>query len=161
VHDAGKHFACSLATYSHCYFNDDDWLNIYIDSLYTKYLDCCTDTVKGGRSPIGVEDRVGGRIASNTMPIIHLEHRRWRVSDPGLLNPLSALELSSTVNVSNRYRYAYWIYVAGNGFLCAASFLDAILDTTKCCPSFVDARASTRFRYVLFDLVKFLSGASK
>jgi len=28
VHDAGKHFACAMATYDTCYFNDDDWLNV-------------------------------------------------------------------------------------------------------------------------------------
>lgn len=72
VHDAGKHFACSMASNEHCYFNDDDWLNIYMDSLYTKYLECCSGS--GGH---------GGRIVSNTMPIIHLEHRRWRFENPG------------------------------------------------------------------------------
>ncbi|ORY89310.1 hypothetical protein BCR35DRAFT_300439 [Leucosporidium creatinivorum] len=73
VHDAGKHFGCSMASNEHCYFNDDDWLNIYMDSLYTKYLECCSGS--GGH---------GGRIVSNTMPIIHLEHRRWRFENPDL-----------------------------------------------------------------------------
>ncbi|KAK4704768.1 hypothetical protein P7C70_g1437, partial [Phenoliferia sp. Uapishka_3] len=75
VHDAGKHIACSLASYKHCYFNDDDWLNIYMDSLYTNYLDCCA----GGGGP--ERGGSGGRIASNTMPLIHLEHRRWRFAN--------------------------------------------------------------------------------
>lgn len=75
IHDAGKHHACSLATYDHCYFNDDDWLNIYMDSLYSNYLDCCSGT--------GVNAK-DGRIASNTLPIIHLEHRRWRFDNPDL-----------------------------------------------------------------------------
>ncbi|KAK4054526.1 hypothetical protein OIV83_001020 [Microbotryomycetes sp. JL201] len=65
VHDAGKHFACSLASYPHCYFNDDDWLNVHMDAQYSHYLECCAGKDKG-------------RIVSNTMPIIHLEHRRWR-----------------------------------------------------------------------------------
>ena len=30
IHDAGKHLACSMATYEHCYFNDDDWLNMSV-----------------------------------------------------------------------------------------------------------------------------------
>lgn len=77
VHDAGKHIACSLATYKHCYFNDDDWLNIYLDSLYTMYLQCCAGGGGAGRGGSG------GRIVSNTMPIIHLEHRRWRFDNPG------------------------------------------------------------------------------
>ena len=33
IHDAGKHLACSMATYEHCYFNDDDWLNMSVSSL--------------------------------------------------------------------------------------------------------------------------------
>lgn len=66
VHDAGKHFACALATYSTCYFNDDDWLNIYMDSGYTNYR--------------RLNQQV---IVSNTLPIIHLEHRRWRFENSG------------------------------------------------------------------------------
>lgn len=84
IHDAGKHHACSLATYDHCYFNDDDWLNIYMDSLYSNYLDCCSGT--------GVNAK-DGRIASNTLPIIHLEHRRWRFDNPGLSSSLLRLRL--------------------------------------------------------------------
>jgi hypothetical protein len=76
MHDLGKHFACSLASYAHCYFNDDDWLNIYLDSQYTKYIECCD-----ARSADG--DTLRGRIVSNTMPIIHLEHRRWKFENPG------------------------------------------------------------------------------
>ncbi|OZJ02415.1 hypothetical protein BZG36_04762 [Bifiguratus adelaidae] len=60
VHDLGKHSSCSQATYEHCYFQDDDWLNIHMDSLYTQFLE--TPNV----------------IISNTMPIIHLEQLRWR-----------------------------------------------------------------------------------
>ncbi|BGP08273.1 hypothetical protein JCM10049v2_004120 [Rhodotorula toruloides] len=77
VHDAGKHLACSMATYSHCYFNDDDWLNVYMDTTYSKYLECCAGQgVTGGSE--------GGRISSNTLPIIHLEHRRWRFANPDI-----------------------------------------------------------------------------
>lgn len=85
VHDAGKHFACSLASYQHCYFNDDDWLNVYMDALYTKYLECCAGGGGAGRGGSG------GRIASNTMPIIHLEHRRWRFENSGTSFPRSLL----------------------------------------------------------------------
>ncbi|BGP40383.1 hypothetical protein JCM10449v2_004345 [Rhodotorula kratochvilovae] len=77
VHDAGKHLACSMATFEHCYFNDDDWLNVYMDTTYTKYLECCS-----GRGVTGAG--AGGRIASNTLPIIHLEHRRWRFENPDI-----------------------------------------------------------------------------
>ncbi|GAA5892102.1 hypothetical protein JCM5296_004060 [Sporobolomyces johnsonii] len=76
VHDAGKHLACSLAKHPHCYFNDDDWLNIYMDALYTKYL----ESGSGGSSGA----LASARIVSNTMPIIHLEHRRWRFENPDI-----------------------------------------------------------------------------
>ncbi|GAA6001447.1 hypothetical protein JCM10207_006671 [Rhodosporidiobolus poonsookiae] len=79
VHDAGKHLACSMASYEHCYFNDDDWLNIYMDATYTKYLECCAPKGSSNALVSG-----GGRIASNTMPIIHLEHRRWRFDNPDI-----------------------------------------------------------------------------
>ncbi|SCV71957.1 BQ2448_4651 [Microbotryum intermedium] len=78
VHDAGKHFACAMATTEHCYFNDDDWLNVYLDSLYTKYIDTRSGIVSGSSS--AQSSTTGSvavpRIVSNTMPIIHLEHQR-------------------------------------------------------------------------------------
>ncbi|SCZ88605.1 BZ3500_MvSof-1268-A1-R1_Chr2-1g04519 [Microbotryum saponariae] len=73
VHDAGKHFACSMATTEHCYFNDDDWLNIYLDSLYTKYIDTRSGIISGSASASTSSVAVP-RIVSNTMPVIHLEH---------------------------------------------------------------------------------------
>ncbi|GAA6028204.1 hypothetical protein JCM8097_006914 [Rhodosporidiobolus ruineniae] len=79
VHDAGKHLVCSMASYDHCYFNDDDWLNVYMDATYTKYLECCAARGTSGALAGGT-----GRIASNTMPIIHLEHRRWRFDNPDI-----------------------------------------------------------------------------
>ncbi|GAA5878949.1 hypothetical protein JCM3774_000669 [Rhodotorula dairenensis] len=78
IHDAGKHLACSMATYEHCYFNDDDWLNIYMDTTYAKYIECCAGRGSGNSA------LAGGRISSNTLPIIHLEHRRWRFEHPDL-----------------------------------------------------------------------------
>ncbi|KDE08916.1 hypothetical protein MVLG_01010 [Microbotryum lychnidis-dioicae p1A1 Lamole] len=81
VHDAGKHFACSIATSEHCYFNDDDWLNIYLDSLYTKYIDTRSGIISGSASASTSSVAVP-RIVSNTMPVIHLEHRRWRFANP-------------------------------------------------------------------------------
>ncbi|GAA5875947.1 hypothetical protein JCM8547_008355 [Rhodosporidiobolus lusitaniae] len=79
VHDAGKHLACAMASFDHCYFNDDDWLNARMDATYTKYLECCAGRGTAGGLVVG-----GGRIASNTMPIIHLEHRRWRFENPDI-----------------------------------------------------------------------------
>nr|CAG8494478.1 6977_t:CDS:2 [Entrophospora candida] len=59
LHDLSKHTTCSMAKYDYCYYQDDDWLNMYMDSMYTNFLN----------NP--------SLIHSNTMPIIHLEHRRW------------------------------------------------------------------------------------
>ncbi|KEI37569.1 uncharacterized protein L969DRAFT_52531 [Mixia osmundae IAM 14324] len=68
LHDFAKHLACSLASYETCYFNDDDWLNPYLDALYTKYID------QGGEG--------ARRIVGNTLPWIAWEHRRWRFENP-------------------------------------------------------------------------------
>ena len=55
-----------MAKYDYCYFQDDDWLNLYMDSIYSNFL----------KSP--------NLIHSNTMPIIHLEHRRWTFTNAGM-----------------------------------------------------------------------------
>lgn len=122
MHDLGKHLACSLATQSHCYFNDDDWLNIYLDSLYTKYLECCD-----GRSADG--ESAGGRIASNTMPIIHLEHRRWRFENQGGVRELSRVAL--LLIAPCRSRPSRVLYVARHRRILPAPTLVTILATTK------------------------------
>ncbi|KAF8969783.1 hypothetical protein BGZ46_010599, partial [Entomortierella lignicola] len=59
LHDFAKYMSCSLAKYKHCYFQDDDWLNTHMDSLYTNFL----------TSP--------NLIHTNTLPLIQMEHRRW------------------------------------------------------------------------------------
>ncbi|KAG0211238.1 hypothetical protein BGX28_008305 [Mortierella sp. GBA30] len=59
LHDFAKYMSCSLAKYQHCYFQDDDWLNTHMDALYTNFLS----------SP--------NLIHTNTLPLIHMEHRRW------------------------------------------------------------------------------------
>ncbi|KAL1917545.1 uncharacterized protein VTP21DRAFT_3938 [Calcarisporiella thermophila] len=63
LHDLSKYTTCALSKYDYCYFQDDDWLNLYMDSLYSNFLKHPT------------------LIHSNTMPIIHLEHRRWMFTD--------------------------------------------------------------------------------
>ncbi|GAA5822237.1 hypothetical protein JCM5353_001541 [Sporobolomyces roseus] len=73
THDLSKHLACSLASNAHCYFQDDDWFNPYLDSMFTKYLECCS----GGRDGEGV----GARIVTSTIPWIAWEQRKWRVEN--------------------------------------------------------------------------------
>ncbi|GAB5587593.1 hypothetical protein Unana1_02493 [Umbelopsis nana] len=63
LHDTAKYTTCSMAQYEYCYFQDDDWLNLYLDSMYTNFL------------------RYPDLIHSNTMPIIHLEHKRWQFTN--------------------------------------------------------------------------------
>ncbi|RUS18215.1 hypothetical protein BC937DRAFT_89031 [Endogone sp. FLAS-F59071] len=65
LHDLSKYTTCAMARYDYCYFQDDDWLNLYLDSMYTNFL------------------RYPNLIHSNTMPIIHLEHRRWQFTNQG------------------------------------------------------------------------------
>lgn len=67
LHDFAKYMSCSLAKYQHCYFQDDDWLNTHMDALYTNFL----------TSP--------NLIHTNTLPLIHMEHRRWTFTNPGKL----------------------------------------------------------------------------
>ncbi|OZJ06523.1 hypothetical protein BZG36_00458 [Bifiguratus adelaidae] len=64
LHDLSKYTTCSLATNDYCYFQDDDWMNMHLDALYTNFL------------------RAPQLIHSNTMPVIHLEHQRWQFWDP-------------------------------------------------------------------------------
>lgn len=59
MHDYSKYMSCALAKYDHCYFQDDDWLNTHMDALYTNFLTSPT------------------LIHTNTMPMIHIEHKRW------------------------------------------------------------------------------------
>ncbi|KAG0057825.1 hypothetical protein BGZ83_000012 [Gryganskiella cystojenkinii] len=59
MHDMAKYMSCSLAKYDYCYFQDDDWLNTHMDSLYTNFL----------TSP--------ELIHTNTLPLIQMEHRQW------------------------------------------------------------------------------------
>lgn len=65
LHDLAKYTTCAMARYDYCYFQDDDWLNLYLDSMYTNFL------------------RYPSLIHSTTMPIIHLEHRRWQFTNQG------------------------------------------------------------------------------
>lgn len=61
LHDFAKYMACSMATNRYCYFQDDDWLNVYLASQYTQFL------------------RFPDIFHSITIPIINLEHRRWNI----------------------------------------------------------------------------------
>jgi len=67
LHDFAKYMSCSLAKYQHCYFQDDDWLNTHMDALYTNFL------------------TAPNLIHTNTLPMIHMEHRRWTFTNEGML----------------------------------------------------------------------------
>ncbi|KAI9490103.1 hypothetical protein BDB00DRAFT_839641 [Zychaea mexicana] len=52
--------SCTLTTYSHCYFQDDLALNLYMDSQYTNFLD------------------TPHLIHANARPATFVDHQRWR-----------------------------------------------------------------------------------
>lgn len=66
LHDMAKYVTGALATYDHCYFQDDDWQNVYLDAMYTNFQ---------------LHPHL---IHSNTLPIIHLEQQRWRFFDQSI-----------------------------------------------------------------------------
>ncbi|KAG0307794.1 hypothetical protein BGZ99_001355 [Dissophora globulifera] len=39
LHDFSKYTTCTLAKYDHCYIQDDDWINLTMDSMYTVFVD--------------------------------------------------------------------------------------------------------------------------
>lgn len=61
----GKFTACAVASYAKCYFQDDLWLNPYLDSLYTHSF------------------RFPDHLVANTRPVNYVDYMRWRFSNKG------------------------------------------------------------------------------
>ncbi|KAG0182047.1 hypothetical protein DFQ29_006027 [Apophysomyces sp. BC1021] len=55
--------ACALSSYDHCYFQDDLWYNVYLDTMYTNFL----------RNP--------DLVHSMTDPIQYPKYLRWQFSN--------------------------------------------------------------------------------
>lgn len=60
IHDMGKFTACAVASFDKCYFQDDLWLNPYLDSLYTH------------------SHRYPDHFVVNTRPVNYIDYKRWR-----------------------------------------------------------------------------------
>ncbi|KAG0223985.1 hypothetical protein BGW42_005419 [Actinomortierella wolfii] len=59
LHDYSKYTTCVLAKYDHCYFQDDDWINLSMDSMYTLFIE----------NP--------NILVTNTMPAMSAQQRSW------------------------------------------------------------------------------------
>ncbi|KAI9143800.1 hypothetical protein BKA69DRAFT_1122848 [Paraphysoderma sedebokerense] len=88
LHDFGKYLACSLAKYRYCYFQDDDWLNVYMRSLYLNFLTGKQEAeaehwlqdgnIDAENEPMDPRTDIPiDGIWTNTIPEIHVEHQRW------------------------------------------------------------------------------------
>lgn len=133
LHDTAKYTTCSMAQYDYCYFQDDDWLNLYLDSMYTNFL------------------RYPDLIHSNTMPIIHLEHKRWQFTNKGKSTYLCFSFLLATNTFSKfRNQYAFCFHLAW-----VWCFRPSLESTELPCSTWLcrlRQRSSTPGRHVLFYL---------
>ena len=125
VRDLGKYHACALAQHAHCFFADDDWLNLQLDAAYTKYVDCCAGAAgvvvdaagQGGNAQEGGgpgdEEGLRGIISASTLPIIHLQHQLWRFDNPSAsLARSQRAHLTNSPQSTRRDRLAHRLHVA-------------------------------------------------
>lgn len=61
----GKFTACAVATFEKCYFQDDLWLNTYLDSLYTHSY------------------RYPDHLIANTRTSNYIDYMTWRFKNKG------------------------------------------------------------------------------
>ncbi|KAG0253334.1 hypothetical protein BG011_006419 [Mortierella polycephala] len=66
LHDFSKYTTCSLAKYDHCYIQDDDWINLAMDSMYALYVD----------QP--------NTLVTSTIPAMNAQQRSWMFQNPQL-----------------------------------------------------------------------------
>jgi len=59
LHDFSKYTTCSLAKYDHCYIQDDDWINLSLDSMYSLFMDQPNSLV------------------TSTIPAMYAQQRKW------------------------------------------------------------------------------------
>ncbi|KAF9946415.1 hypothetical protein BGZ72_000343 [Mortierella alpina] len=59
LHDFSKYTTCTLAKYDHCYLQDDDWINLAMDSMYALVVDQPDSLV------------------TSTIPAMHAQQRSW------------------------------------------------------------------------------------
>ncbi|KAF9197958.1 hypothetical protein BGZ49_001371 [Haplosporangium sp. Z 27] len=66
LHDFSKYTTCTLAKYDHCYIQDDDWINLSLDSLYSVFID----------QP--------NSLTTSTIPAMYAQQRSWVFQNPQL-----------------------------------------------------------------------------
>ncbi|KAF9435631.1 hypothetical protein BGZ76_005862 [Entomortierella beljakovae] len=64
LHDFSKYTTCTLAKYNHCYIQDDDWINLSLDSMYSLFIEQPDSLV------------------TNTIPAMHAQQRSWVFHNP-------------------------------------------------------------------------------
>ncbi|KAF9158782.1 hypothetical protein DFQ26_007262 [Actinomortierella ambigua] len=64
LHDYSKYTTCVLAKYDHCYIQDDDWINLSMDSMYALFVE----------NP--------NILVTNTMPAMNAQQRSWMFQNP-------------------------------------------------------------------------------
>lgn len=126
-----------------------------MDTTYSKYLECCAGQgVTGGSE--------GGRISSNTLPIIHLEHRRWRFANPGalrLLIPPSLKRGHADSVKEDRHRPPHGLHLARHRLLRPSLPLDPLPNPTIRLPRPPLARPVPDSRHVFLAVGEYLPGA--
>ncbi|KAG0375448.1 hypothetical protein BGX24_009066 [Mortierella sp. AD032] len=66
LHDFSKYTTCTLAKYDHCYIQDDDWINLAMDSMYAVMIDNPQSLI------------------TSTLPAMHAQQRSWTFQNPQL-----------------------------------------------------------------------------
>ncbi|KAG0346166.1 hypothetical protein BG004_002288 [Podila humilis] len=89
IQDFSKYTTCVLAKYDHCYIQDDDWINLSMDSMYTAYID----------NPES--------LLTNTMPSMYAQQRSWMFQNPkiGLHTGFSWLGCGSFMPKKTVFRF--------------------------------------------------------
>ncbi|KAG0199752.1 hypothetical protein BGX28_007014 [Mortierella sp. GBA30] len=64
LHDFSKYTTCTLAKYDHCYIQDDDWINLALDSMYALFIDQSDSLV------------------TSTIPAMYAQQRSWMFQNP-------------------------------------------------------------------------------
>ncbi|KAG0078980.1 hypothetical protein BGZ93_007741 [Podila epicladia] len=89
IHDFAKYTTCVLAKYDHCYIQDDDWINLSMDSMYTAYIDAPDS------------------LLTNTIPSMFAQQRSWMFQNPkiGLHTGFSWLGCGSFIPKKTVFRF--------------------------------------------------------
>ncbi|KAG0044639.1 hypothetical protein BGZ83_010143 [Gryganskiella cystojenkinii] len=89
LHDFSKYTTCTFAKYDHCYIQDDDWINLAMDSMYSLFVD----------QP--------NTLVTSTIPAMHAQQRTWMFHNPqiGLHTGFSWLGAGSFMPKQTVFRF--------------------------------------------------------